>query len=74
VGSQDPEDCYLRQAQAKISENSISVNKLGLMVCTCNPSYVGGLQSEANLRQNYETLSEKIKQKKKRNMGVLIKW
>jgi hypothetical protein len=39
----DWENLHLRPARVKVSETPISINKLGVVVHFCNPSYVRGI-------------------------------
>jgi hypothetical protein len=47
LGGEDQEDLVLRPALAKI----ISTDKLGRVVCICNPSYSGRIQAQNFPRQ-----------------------
>jgi hypothetical protein len=50
------------QPRQKVTETTISANKLGVVVCACHPGYVGSIevsQSRASPRQKHEPLSEK---------------
>jgi hypothetical protein len=42
LGGKDGEDDVLRLGQEKVRKTPISTNKLGIVVCFCNPSYAGG--------------------------------
>jgi hypothetical protein len=41
----DREDCCSRPARAVSSRDPISINKPGMVVCACHPSYLGGIGS-----------------------------
>jgi hypothetical protein len=43
LGGADQEDHGVRSAYANSKQDLISINKLGVVVCTCGPSYTGGI-------------------------------
>jgi hypothetical protein len=78
VGDRVWEDHGLRQAWQKISNTPISINNLGMVVYTCNLSYVGSKHrrialSEASTGQKHKTLPEKqLKQKMAEDMAQVV--
>jgi hypothetical protein len=60
----DWEHYSLRPAQAKSYWNPITTNKLGMVTCFCDSSYMGGIGRRIAIqagqpRENWETLSKK---------------